>query len=281
MGIACYNKDRDIVKKKSEIENQRRASCKSKSYNDGYNFSPIDENGNDTDGRTDSKKDNVKIQKEQNNGSKSNSKTNKNQNNNVKNRNNSRKKADNKNKKKNTKSNKNNGHNDDENNNNKRDNDDAPANINDKNNDNSNNNNDCVIIKSYLDFNINSVYYISCPNCKKKVPIIKNADYDSYKDDFIVEYFCNCTSNEDDNKSYFINFISDKKPENVTFSFESLDKLKSMLDTVRDKQDDFQGFLILEKIYKNLNNLKKKMSYNKSVAPPANFQKSLVENKNN
>lgn len=278
MGLACYNLDRDKIKGKTKyddtIENPRRSSRKSKSYNTGYIFSPID--GNDNDGRTDSKKDNVKIQKEQNNGSKSNSKTNKNQNTNEINRNNNRKKTDNKSNKKNTKSNKNNGHNDDGNNN--KDNDDAAANINDKNNENTN---DFVIIKSYLDFNINSEYYISCPNCKKKVPMIINADYDSYKDDFIVEYLCNCISNEDDKKSYFINFISDKEPENITFSFESIDKLKSMLDIVRDKQDDFQGFLILDKIYKNLIKLRKTKSYNKSMAPPANFQKSLVDNKNN
>jgi hypothetical protein len=44
-----------------------------------------------------------------------------------------------------------------------------------------------------------------------------------------------------------------------------------MLDTVRDKQDEFQGFQILDKIYKELNILRKKMSFNKSMAPPANM----------
>ena len=54
-----------------------------------------------------------------------------------------------------------------------------------------------------------------------------------------------------------------------------------MLDTVRNKQDEFQGFQILDKLYKEINNLRKKMSFNKSMAPPANMYKSLVENKNN
>jgi hypothetical protein len=54
-----------------------------------------------------------------------------------------------------------------------------------------------------------------------------------------------------------------------------------MLDTVRYKQDEFQGFQILDKIYKEISNLRNKISFNKSMAPPANMQKSLVENKNN
>ena len=113
------------------------------------------------------------------------------------------------------------------------------------------------------------------------VPGIKNTEYDTYRDDFIIEFFCNCTSNGNDKKRYLINFICDKRPLNIAYSFESLDKIKSMLDTVREKQDEFQGFQVLNKIYKELIKLKNTMSFNKSMAPPASMQKSIVEKKNN
>ena len=58
---------------------------------------------------------------------------------------------------------------------------------------------------------------------------IKDTEYDTDRNDFIIGYFCNCNPNGDDKKSYLVNFISDKKPENVAYSFESLEKLKSML----------------------------------------------------
>ena len=218
MGLTCNYEGKKMV----DLGDQRRASYKSKSYNDNYNFIPIDNDNNndDDDEKRDSKKDNVIIEKSKNN---NNSKPNSKNNNQTKNkRNNSQKKNDNKS-------------------------------------------------NPYLDFNNNSKYFIICPDCKNKVPSIKDTEYDTNRNDFIIEYFCNCIPNGDDKKSYLVNFISDKKPENVAYSFESLEKLKSMLDTVKDKQDEFQGFQILDKIYKELNILRKKMSFNKSMAPPANM----------
>lgn len=260
---------------------EKRPSFYSKSCNENFKFSPIDE---DSDEGRNSKKENAKIQKtKKNKGPKSNSKTktNKNLNNNkiANKRNNSQKKTDNKSKKEIPRSNNNNSNADDKNNNNNnKENDDF--NVNNKDNDNDK---DSGKIKSYLDFNNNSKYFIICPACKSKVPGIKDTEYDEDKNDFSVEYFCycNCNSAEEDKKSYFINFICDNKPENLAYSFESLDKLKSMIDLVRDKQYQFEGLQILEKIYKDLNTLRKKMSFNKSMAPPANMMKSLVDNKNN
>ena len=251
MGLTCNHEERRMYDK----ENPRRSSYKEKSYNDICNFPPID--NDDDDEKRGSKKDNVKIQKSKNNNTPtSNSKINNQaKNKNKNNINNNQNKIANKNTKETPKNNKNNSYNDDDNTNYK--------------------------IKSYLDFNNNGKYYLVCPDCKNKVPFIKDTEYDTYRDDFIIEYFCNCNSNEEYKKAYLINFISNKKPENVPFSFESLEKIKSMLDTVRYKQDEFQGFQILDKIYKEISNLRNKISFNKSMAPPANMQKSLVENKNN
>ena len=267
MGLTCNYEGKKMV----DFGDQRRTSRRSKSYN--VNFSPIDNDNNDDDDdeKRDSKKDNVIIEKSKNNNNSKPNPKNKNQIKNQNNRNIGQKKIANKGNNKIPKINKNNSHNDDDNNNNEDNNND---NRKDKVNDNNKE-------KSYLDFNNNSKYYIICPDCKNKVPSIKDAEYDTKRNDFIIEYFCNCIPSEDDKKSYLVNFISNKMPENVTYSFESLEKLKSMLDIVKDKQDKFQGFQILDKIYKELNNLRNKMSFNKSMAPPANMQKSLVEHKNN
>ena len=264
MGLTCYSD----AKKTMDLNIQRN-SKKSRSCNPNYNNidnewidSKID---NDTNQKTKKTNNPTPNSKNKNQDKKTNIIGN--------NRRNSQKKIDNKNKKEIPKSN---SHNDDVNNNNyNKDNDDdnIKENVNDNDNDNE--------IKSYSNFNDNSKYYLVCPDCKIMVPGIKNAEYDTYRDDFIIEFFCNCTSNGNDKKRYLINFISDKKPENIVFSFESLDKIKSMLDTVREKQDEFQGFQVLDKIYKELIKLRKTMSFNKSMAPPANMQKSIVDNKNN
>ena len=261
MGLTCNYERRKI----GDI-GKKRSSKRSLSCNVNYNFPPKDD---DDDEKTDSKKDNFKIQKSKNN----NSPTSNSKNNNIQTKN---KKNNNRNDNRKRTANitykeipKNNSYNDDDNNNKNKDNDDG--NIND--NDNT--------IKSYSKFNNNSKYYIVCPDCKNKVPSIKDTGYDANRNDFIIGYFCSCNSNGDDKKTYLINFISDIKPENVAYSFESLEILKLMLDTVRNKQDEFQGFQILDKIYKEISNLRNKISFNKSMAPPANMQKSLVENKNN
>ena len=254
MGLTCNHEERRMYDK----ENPRRSSCKEKIFDDICNFPPID--NDDDDEKRGSKKDNVKIQKSKKINTPTSNSTNNDQtkNKNKNNVNDNQKKKANKNTEEIPKNNKNNSYNDDDN-------------INDTN----------YKIKSYLDFNNNGKYYLVCPDCKNKVPFIKDTEYDTYRDDFIIEYFCNCYSNEEYKKAYLINFISNKLPENVAFSFESLEKIKSMLDTVRYKQDEFQGFQILDKIYKEISNLRNKMSFNKSMAPPANMQKSLVENKNN
>jgi hypothetical protein len=261
MGLTCNYERRKI----GDI-GKKRGSKRSLSCNVNYNFPPKDD---DDDEKTDSKKDNFKIQKSKNN----NSPTSNSRNNNIQTKN---KKNNNRNNNRKNTANitykeipKKNSYNDDDNNNKNKDNDDG--NIND--NDNT--------IKSYSKFNNKSKYYIVCPDCKNKVPSIKDTGYDANRNDFIIGYFCGCNSNGDDKKTYLINFISDIEPENVAYSFESLEILKLMLDTVRNKQDEFQGFKILDKIYKELNKLKKTKSYNKSMAPPANMYKSLVENKNN
>ena len=266
MGLTCNYEG----KKADDLGDLKRPSFQSKSCNDNFNFSPIDNDNNDDDEKRDSKKDNAMIKKSKNiKSSKSNPKNN-DQIKNKYNRKNSQRKNTNKSNKEIPKIIKNNSHNDGDNNNEDNNDDNRKDKVNDNDKE-----------KSYLDFNNNSRYYIICPDCKNKVPTIKDAAYDANRNDFIIEYFCNCIPDGDDKKSYLINFISNKRPENIAYSFESLEKLKSMLDTVKDKQDEFQGFQILDKIYKELNNLRKKMSYNKSVAPPANMQKSLVEPKNN
>ena len=252
MGLTCNHEERRMYDK----ENPRRSSCKEKIFDDICNFPPND--NDDDDEKRGSKKDNVKIQKSKKINTPTSNSTNNDQTKNKKKKKNNVNDNQKKNAEEIPKNNKNNSYNDDDN-------------INDTN----------YKIKSYLDFNNNSKYYLVCPDCKNKVPFIKDTEYDTYRDDFIIEYFCNCNFKEEYKKAYLINFISNKKPENVAFSFESLEKIKSMLDTVRYKQDEFQGFQILDKLYKEINNLRKKMSFNKSMAPPANMQKSLVENKNN
>jgi len=262
MGLTCYYEQ----KKMDDLNNQRN-SKKSKSCNPIYNNIDNEwiDSGNNNDRAPKAKKTNnpTPNSKNKNQGKKTNIIEN--------NRRNSQKKIDNKNKKEIPKSN---SYNDDDNNNNKdNDNDNIKENVNDNDNDNE--------IKSYSNFNDNGKYYLVCPDCKIMVPGIKNTEYDTYRDDFIIEFFCNCTSNGNDKKRYLINFICDKRPLNIAYSFESLDKIKSMLDTVREKQDEFQGFQVLNKIYKELIKLKNTMSFNKSMAPPASMQKSIVEKKNN
>ena len=115
-------------------------------------------------------------------------------------------------------------------------------------------------IKSYLEFDINKIYYIVCPDCKN-TPFIKNFEYSEKINDFKVSYTCQCKNNNLGKKINLINLISDSRPTNLTNYFISKEDADKMLEIVNQHMDKFKGSKILK-------NLIKDNKFNQSVAPP-------------
>ena len=110
-----------------------------------------------------------------------------------------------------------------------------------------------LIKKSYSNLDTKNDYFIICPKCEKFSPIIKKLDYDSDKNDFKITYICNCNIVKSKSEEcYLIDLISGKKPSNqdmLNISKISLDKINQK---IIEKQESFKGFLIVDKIIKNL-----------------------------
>ena len=65
----------------------------------------------------------------------------------------------------------------------------------------------------YLNFDINKVYYLVCPNCKCRIPHIDIINYDTKYNDFKISYNCICNSKLEE--SYLGLLFNIEKPLNL------------------------------------------------------------------
>ena len=134
----------------------------------------------------------------------------------------------------------------------------------------------------YKDFDINKDYYLICGDCNSYITYIYSAEFNNESNDFKLTYKCQCEQNENENKEEFLQkIISDEK---IMCKEHSDSKLKyfcetckkqicrkckeckdlahdtkriinnevipdAIMDTIKDKKDDFKGFDIFEKIF--------------------------------
>ena len=97
--------------------------------------------------------------------------------------------------------------------------------------------------KSYSDFNINSNYYLKCPECKNRSPYIEDIEYNSNDNDFKVTYNCVCNEiNKKFKKSNLISLLSPDEPLNFcpkhnenTLNFFCQDCKKSLCELCKDE----------------------------------------------
>ena len=142
-----------------------------------------------------------------------------------------------------------------------------------------------IEIINYDDFNIDKIYYISCPKCKSCQPYIENVEYDSEINDFRIKYICCCELSYDIYKEvYLSSIINPIKPENKCKNHKDynlkffcinckkiicelckdeshkqhdvvknniLFKADIILKIAEEKKDKFKGYEILKKIFQN------------------------------
>ena len=89
-------------------------------------------------------------------------------------------------------------------------------------------------------------YYLICPDCRKCLPKIENIKYDPKKNDFIIEYNCQCNIRSSNN---LINFIDTKMPSNYDTK-EMKNFLDDLMKEGKTKKDEFKGFELIKSINK-------------------------------
>ena len=119
--------------------------------------------------------------------------------------------------------------------------------------------------KSYLDFNINDIYYIVCPDCKNNSPNIEKINYDLNKKDFKIFYTCECQNIQKD--SYLIDFINKEPPKKSNKNFISIQDINKILSDAREEKNEFKGLEFIEKLFQKYSIKDCSFVSNKSVAP--------------
>ena len=89
-------------------------------------------------------------------------------------------------------------------------------------------------------------YYLICPDCHKCLPKIENIKYVPEKNDFIIEYNCQCNIRSSNN---LINFIDTKMPSNYD-TIEMKQFLDDLMKEGKTKKDEFKGFELIKSINK-------------------------------
>ena len=135
---------------------------------------------------------------------------------------------------------------------------------------------------NYKDFDINKEHYLTCGDCNFCITYIYSVEFVKELNDFKFTYKCQCEQNENENKEKYLHeIIRDKKicdehfATEIKYICETCKKQicqkckdsnthldhdikpirnnevipESIMDTIKDKQKDFKGFKIFQKIF--------------------------------
>ena len=135
---------------------------------------------------------------------------------------------------------------------------------------------------NYKNFDINKEHYLICGDCNYYITHIYSVEFNDELNNFKFTYKCQCKQNENENKEKYLHeIINDKKMCDEHFSTEIkyicetcnkqiCEKCKdsnahlehdikqiitnevipeSIMDSIKDKENNFKGFKIFEKIY--------------------------------
>ena len=128
----------------------------------------------------------------------------------------------------------------------------------------------------YSELNIEKNYNLRCPTCKGKIKIEKT-QYDKDCNDYVI-YF-NCLSASITTNSYLIKLLDEANSDEEKYlSEENIEKIKEILE---NKNDEFEGYPILENILRANNILFEKEIEEEEEKDELNEEFMLYNNSNN
>ena len=93
----------------------------------------------------------------------------------------------------------------------------------------------------YLNLDSTRIFYFVCPDCKSRIPHIEAIQYDMQKNDFIIEYNCQCNFNSKKSDLYFL--LNTEQPLNLCINhcnnildFYCKDCKKSFCELCKEQQ---------------------------------------------